>query len=145
MSTRRLLPILWAILFALPASAQYVATTTNGVPYPALTTSTPINLVAAAGTPNDRGRATIPIGFTFPYYDRTYTQITVTANGMAFLEPSTSVNLVADFSSNSVLPNVSEPNGVIAPFWDDLNGRNPGSLIQSQPLMGPPPAEPARR
>lgn len=125
------------VSLALPASAQYVATTTVGIPYPALSTATPINLVAVSGTANDRGRATIPIGFTFPYYDRTYTQITVTANGMAFLEPSSSANATADFSFNGTLPNVSEPNAVIAPFWDDLNGRNAGSAIASQPLAGP--------
>ncbi len=128
---------LLAIAIALPSSAQYVANTTNGVPYPALTTAAAINLVAISGTSNDRGRATIPIGFTFPYYDRTYTQITVTANGMAFFEPSSSANVGADFSFNSPIPNVSEPNALLAPFWDDLNGRNPGSLIQSQALSGP--------
>ena len=131
------LTALLAIAIALPASAQYVATTTNGVPYPALSTATPISLVAITGSSNDRGRATIPIGFTFPFYDRTYTQLTVTANGMAFLEPSSSANAGADFSFNTPLPNVSEPNAVLAPFWDDLNGRNPGSLIQSQALSGP--------
>jgi hypothetical protein len=136
MSSRRLVSLL-ATLCALPAVAQYQATTTNGVPYPALSAATPINLVALTGTANDRGRATIPIGFNFPYYDRTFSQITVTANGMAFLDPSTAVNAGADFSTNSLLPNVSEPNGVLAPFWDDLNGRNPGSLIQSQALTGP--------
>lgn len=135
MSPRSLLATL--ALVALPASAQYVATKTIGVPYPALSTATPIALVAVSGTANDKGRATIPIGFTFPFYDRTYTQLTVTANGMAFLEPSSSANANADFSFNGVLPNVSEPNAVIAPFWDDLNGRNAGSLIQSQPLTGP--------
>ena len=135
MSPRRI-PALLAILIAMPASAQYVATVSSGVPYPALSTAAPVNLVPITGTPNDRGRATIPIGFSFPYFNQTYTQITVTANGMAFLEPSSSANAGADFSSNSGLPNVAEPNAVLAPMWDDLNGRNPGSLIQYQALTG---------
>lgn len=124
---------------ALPvaAHAQYVATFNGNVPYPTLTNPQPIVLLAAAGTPNDRGRATVPIGFTFPYYNKTYTSLIVTANGMAFLEPSSGSNLQSDFFSNVAMPNVSEPNGVLAVVWDDLNGRNPNSAIQSQALSGP--------
>ena len=136
MSPRRILAVL-AILIAAPASAQYSATTTQGVPYPALSTGIPVNLIAITGTANDRGRATIPIGFSFPYYNATYTQITVTANGMAFFEPSSAANVGADFGNNAPIPNVAEPNAVLAPFWEDLNGRNPGSTIASQALTGP--------
>src|SRR4051812_12979173 len=105
MSPRRILAML-AILIAVPASAQYSATTTQGVPYPALSTGVPVNLIAITGTANDRGRATIPIGFSFPYYNATYTQITVTANGMAFFEPSSAANVGADFGNNAPIPNV---------------------------------------
>ncbi len=125
---------LLAFASALEARAQYVATTTANVPYPTLTNASPIVLIAAAGTPNDRGRATIPIGFNFPYYNQTDSQVTVTANGMAFLEPSSAANQTADFFGNVALPNVAEPNGVLAVVWDDLNGRNPNSAIRSQAL-----------
>ncbi len=135
-SSRRILAAL-ALVFAAPAAAQYVATPMGGVPYPALSSSTPVSLVAITGTANDRGRATIPIGFSFPFYDRAYTQLTVTANGMAFLEPSSAGNLGADFSSNVAMPNVGEPNAVLAPMWDDLNGRNPGSTVSYQAVTGP--------
>ena len=124
-------------LWASTAFAQtYVATTVDGVPYPALTTPLGVNLVAAAGTPNDRGRATIPIGFTFPFYDRQYTQVTVTANGVLFFQPSSAINQTSDFLSN-LLGSVAEPNGVLAPFWDDLDGNNPASALQTEALTGP--------
>lgn len=125
------------LLAAAPAAAQYVATTQAGVPYPALTSPTPIVLVAPASfPPSDRGRATFALGFTFPYYDRTYDSITVTANGLAFLEPSSGANSNNDFGGNLAIPNPSEPNAVLAPLWDDLIGNNPTSAIQKQAVTG---------
>ena len=132
-STRAALTIL---LVAFPASAQYVASEQLGIPYPALSSGSPVTLSAIAGDPVDRGRATIPLGFTFPYYGRSYTQLIVTANGVAFLEPSSQANQGADFSSNLPLPNTSEPNGTLAPFWDDLSGRNATSALRTQTLNG---------
>ncbi|MBL9038910.1 MAG: hypothetical protein JNG84_10370, partial [Archangium sp.] len=117
------------------ALAQYVAAPQAGVPYPSLTTSSPVTLVASTGEPNDRGRATVALGFNFPYYTRTYTQLIVSANGMAFFEPSADPN--ADFLSNVTLPTVTEPNAVLAPFWDDLNGNNPTSAVRQQAVSGP--------
>lgn len=118
------------------ARAQtYVATTVDGVPYPALTAATPVTFIASAGTPVDRGRAQLPLAFSFPFYDRQYSQLTVTANGVLFLEPSSALNLASDFPTN-VLGSVAEPNGVIAPFWDDLDGNNASSVVQTQPVTG---------
>jgi len=131
-------PLVVALLVAAgPSAAQYVASTQAGVPYPALTSATPITLVAPASfPPSDRGRATFALGFTFPYYDRTYTSITVTANGLAFLEPSSGASSNNDFGGNLAIPNPSEPNAVIAPLWDDLIGNNPTSAIQQQAVTG---------
>lgn len=124
-----------AATVALPASAQYVATTAQGVTYPALTNPQPIPLVAT-GTldPMDRGRFTLPIPFAFPYYGRSYTQVVVTANGLAAFE---TVNQTTDFLSNTIIPSGGDPNGVLAPLWDDLIGNNPTSAIQSQAVTGP--------
>jgi CARDB/Putative Ig domain len=125
-----------AVLAATSARAQtYVATTVDGVPYPALTAASPVTFIATAGTPEDRGRAQVPLGFTFPFYDRLYTQLTVTANGVVFFEPSSALNLASDFPTN-ILGSVAEPNGVIAPFWDDLEGNNPSSVVQTQNVTG---------
>lgn len=126
-----------ALLLAAPANAQYVASSSSGVPYPTLTAPVPITLTAASGTASDKGRATLGLGFTFPFYDKQYTSITVTANGVAFFEPSSAAFASADFSANSAVSTVSEPNAVLAPLWDDLDGRNPSSALQYQPLSGP--------
>lgn len=134
--TPRLMVLATLLLGAAQAKAQYVATETLGVPYPALTNGTPVSLSAVAGDPKDRGRATLPLGFTASFYGRSYTQITVSANGMAFLEPSSQVNQTTDFSSNLSMPNTAEPNATLAPFWDDLFGRNAASVVRSQAVSG---------
>jgi hypothetical protein len=126
-----------AVLCSAGASAQYVATSYEGVPYPALTAPTALSLQAPAQlSPFDRGRATIPLGFTFPYFNKTYTQVTVTANGILFFEPSSAQEATSDFFYNSPLPNVAEPNATLAPMWDDLDGNHPTSALRTQSVMG---------
>lgn len=134
MKTLRMLLLL---LLALPAWAQYVANPQAGVSYPALTNAVPIVLTApGSNDPKDKGRATVALGFDFPFYNRVYSQITVTSNGVLFLEPSTGPNTAADFPGNVAIPNGAEPNGVIAPLWDDLFGSNQTSALQRQPITG---------
>lgn len=137
MKSRHHLAALVAALSALPAFAQYVATAQAGVAYPALTTPSTVPLVApGTNDPMDKGRATISLGFQVPFYDKTYSSITVTANGVAFFEPSSAANSTADFSSNSLIPSGAEPNGVLAPFWDDLYGNNATSELRTQAVTG---------
>ncbi len=136
-----LLRLVFALGFLLPAGhawAQYVATPQPGVSYPALTSPTPLVLVAAGSNePKDRGRVNVPLGFSFSFFNRVYTQVTVTANGVLFFEPSSANNSTADFSANFPIPNGAEPNGVVAPLWDDLDGSlNPNAVVQSQALTG---------
>lgn len=127
------------LLVALPAGAwaQYTATPQAGVSYPALTNPVPVPL-AAPGTndPMDRGRVNVPIGFAFPFYNRVYSQLTLTANGLLFLEPSSAGNTSSDFGVNVAIPSGAEPNGLIAPLWDDLRGDNPTSALQTQAVTG---------
>lgn len=106
-----------AVMPVQSAWAQYVATPQAGVPYPALTNPSPVVLVAAGSNdPRDRGRATIQLGFDFTLYGRVYQALTVTANGLLFLEPSTGANLTSDFPGNVALPSGAEPNGIVAPL-----------------------------
>ncbi|MFT3707833.1 MAG: putative Ig domain-containing protein [Archangium sp.] len=132
--------VLLFALFVLPvqvARAQYVATPQAGVSYPSLTNPSPVVMTApGSNDPKDRGRATIPIGFNFSLYNRVYTQLTITANGVMFLEPSSAANTSSDFPGNVALPSGAEPNGLIAPFWDDLIGNNPTSVLQTQSVTG---------
>ncbi len=128
------------LLALLPAGAfaQYTATPQAGIPYPALTNPTPVPLVApGSNDPKDRGRINVPIGFSFPFYNRVYTEITVTANGLLFLEPSSAANTSSDFGVNVAIPNGGEPNGLIAPLWDDLFGDHQTSTVQTQAVTGP--------
>ncbi len=126
------------LLVASAVRAQYVATAQQGVSYPALTTATLVPLTApGTNDPRDRGRATVPLGFTFPFYGSTYSSLTVTANGLAFLEPSTGAATDNDFPSNVALPSGAEPNAVLAVLWDDLIGNNTTIALRSQSLSGP--------
>lgn len=116
------------------AAAQYVATTQAISGYPALTNPQAV-VLTAPNSVSDRGRADVALPFTFQFYNRRYTSITVTANGMAFFEQSTSPT--DDFPSNVAIPSTNEPNGVIAPFWDDLDGNNGTSALRQQVVTGP--------
>lgn len=120
------------------AWAQYQATPQAGVPYPALTNPIAVPLTAVGtNDPKDRGRATLPIGFDFPLYNKVYSQVTVTANGVLFFEPSSGANTTSDFPGNVALPNGAEPNAVLAPLWDDLIGNLSTSALQTQAVSGP--------
>jgi hypothetical protein len=54
------------------------------------------------------------IGFNFKYYENSYSQLYVTSNGLVSFDEG------AWSFSNLEIPNLSEPNNIIAPFWDDL-------------------------
>jgi len=78
--------------------------------------------ISAIGTPinwsgdTDDGTVTgIPIGFQFPFYGNFYTTINACTNGfMSFTSSSSDYNNVG-------MPNTSDPNNLLAPYWDDLN------------------------
>lgn len=57
-----------------------------------------------------------PIGFDFPFYENTYSQLRVSTNGYLTLDTSVSEQL----PRNLALPSDQKPNNIIAPFWDDL-------------------------
>ncbi len=116
------------------AAAQYVATTQTISGYPSLTNPQAITLTAPNSV-SDRGRATVALPFSFQFYNRQYSSLVVTANGLAFFEPSTSPT--EDFPSNVAVPATIEPNGVLAPFWDDLDGNNGTSAMRQQVVSGP--------
>ncbi|HET9251952.1 MAG TPA: choice-of-anchor D domain-containing protein, partial [Candidatus Eisenbacteria bacterium] len=91
-------------------------------------------LVPFSPEADDQNRGPFPIGFSFPFYNRSFSQFRVCTNGwMSFTNTSTSF-------ANQPLPNLapSSPENLIAPFWTDLvlapNGAvhyhsEPGRLI----------------
>ncbi|MDP6936757.1 MAG: C25 family cysteine peptidase [Candidatus Marinimicrobia bacterium] len=64
---------------------------------------------------NDTGDDPVDIGFDFPFYGESYSQVVVNPNGwIGFGEDNTAF-------SNTTLPSVSAPGPAIFGFWDDLN------------------------
>jgi hypothetical protein len=121
------------IAWAGESAAQYQAVAQAGIGYPALTNPQTVTLVAPNSV-SDRGRASLPLPFTFQFYSRQYTSVNVTANGVMFFEASTSPT--DDFPSNVAIPSTTEPNAVVAPFWDDLDGNNGTSAVRQQVVTG---------
>jgi subtilisin family serine protease len=72
-------------------------------------------LVGASG--GDDVFSTLSIGFPVTYFGQTYTFAYVSSNGFLALGS----NAGATAHLNGPLPSTAMPNGVIAPFWDDLN------------------------
>lgn len=78
-----------------------------------------------APTPGDEGVITgIPFGFDFEFFGTAFNNISITANGYLTFFSS----LVS--AGNKPFPSPQAPNGLIAPFWDDLNPeQNPDSAV----------------
>ena len=73
--------------------------------------------LAPPKTARDEGIAgPINIGFAFPYFTNSYTQLYVSPNGFVAFSP-----FQGDTSMNTSLPNVSSPLNSIAFLWQDLN------------------------
>ncbi|WP_337865971.1 T9SS type A sorting domain-containing protein, partial [Ignavibacterium sp.] len=81
-----------------------------------------VQVTSWTGTLDD-GYATIPLGMTFPFYGNNYTQAYLSTNG--FLSFTA---LTVSYFTNGTIPNAALPNNVIAPFWDDLDGRTQGTV-----------------
>jgi subtilisin family serine protease len=90
------------------------------------TTGTLVTNWIATGTwdPKDEGYGgPFPLGFSFKYYGQVQNQVYVSSNGfIMFTQPT------ANSITNAQIPNAAYPNGYIAPFWDDLDGRTQGTV-----------------
>ncbi len=65
---------------------------------------------------DDEFSTPISIGFDFPFFENTYSQLVVSTNGYLTFE-----NYLTEFYSyNTPFPADFAPNDIIAPFWDDL-------------------------
>lgn len=84
-----------------------------------------ISGTGTAETLSDDGEsAMINIGFDFPYFESTYSQFQIGANGVVSFISSTSVG-----TGNGALPNTAIPSQSLAPFWDDLNPAAGGEIL----------------
>jgi hypothetical protein len=93
-----------------------------------------ISTTGTSFTLGDDDTTIVPIGFTFDYYGVGYTDIEVSSNG--FL----SVNAAGDSGccTGDPMPDVGDPNGVIAGWWEDLDPAEPGAELYYE-TMGTSP------
>ena len=95
--------------------------------FPPITTDAPVTEfidISASGTrltlTDDAVSAPIPLGFTFDFFGRPQTQVSVSANGFltfADVPPPSSGCLCQPTD----LPDARTPNGLVAGLWKDLN------------------------
>ncbi len=89
-------------------------------------TGTQVTNWIATGTfaPRDEGYAgPLPIGFNFKFYGNPKTDAYISTNGLVMFGP-----VSQNIFTNAQIPNSAVPNEFIAPFWDDLDGRNQGTV-----------------
>jgi len=89
--------------------------------------------VIAGLTNQDDASVSIPIGFTFPFYNTSQTTIFVSSNGLLTFEAANAGFTNADLTTVPA-------QAAISPFWDDLHtsGGQPGSRVFFQVLGSGP-------
>jgi hypothetical protein len=75
-----------------------------------------------AGSGDDASLGPFDLGFDFPFYGNSYSTVRICTNGfLSFTDGATAY-------LNPRMPNGAAPNAVVAPFWDDLNPSNNGTI-----------------
>ncbi len=81
--------------------------------------------ISSVGTPlglADDGDAVVDLPWGFPFYGNTFSSVRVSSNGyLTFGTEGT------DYT-NDPIPDGTDPNALIAPFWDDLNPSSGGEV-----------------
>ncbi|PVX26073.1 MAG: hypothetical protein CW691_02590 [Candidatus Bathyarchaeum sp.] len=67
---------------------------------------------------NERTVEDVPIGFTFSYYGREYTELSIGLNGLIMFEPQVSW---FGYLENQPIMSDYDVNGFIAPYWDSIS------------------------
>ncbi len=75
---------------------------------------------------------TFSLGFSFPFYDNTYTTIGVSSNGYLTFGSD-----LIDYTEDAI-PNPTDPNDLIAPFWDDQEVQQANGDAVYYQLFGSP-------
>src|SRR6185295_17068745 len=75
---------------------------------------------------------TIPIGFSFKFFDAAFSNVTISSNGFLAFNAAG-----ATAFGNAPIPSTGSPNGIVAPFWDDLNPGVGGSVYSKLEGVAP--------
>ncbi|MFW5878708.1 MAG: putative Ig domain-containing protein, partial [Myxococcota bacterium] len=75
------------------------------------------------------GNTLVSLPFDFEFYGETYDQMTVSVNGVVGFEAFTESHY-----SNHSIPSSSNPNAIVALWWDDLDARGSGPDISTATL-----------
>ncbi len=67
------------------------------------------------------------LGFTFKFYGEEQTEIYVSSNGFLSFDL-----LTTNSFTNDGIPNTDTPNNLLAPVWDDLDGKTTGKVFYQQ-------------
>ncbi len=89
--------------------------------------TTGTELTFSNGNQDDGWSNSLALGFSFNFYGTNYTSVRFTSNGLISFDPLTS-----SFRTNKEIPEATTPNNFIAPFWDDLTGKNQGAYFYQQ-------------
>jgi len=89
------------------------------------TTGTQATFIASGSySANDEGYVgPLNLGFNFKYYGTVTSQIYIHSNGYITVGTQSTTAF-----SNTTIPNTSNPNSIIAPLWDDLDGGTTGKV-----------------
>jgi hypothetical protein len=74
-----------------------------------------ISTIGTEIAPGEDGYVNVSIGFSFPFYDNSYSSLFVCGNGMLSFGSGS-----GDYS-NDPIPSSNAPHNFIAPWWDDLS------------------------
>ncbi len=110
--------LLSSALLATAALAQLPPVSVTSVPYQGLAGGTAITFSST-----DEGFVVLPLQFQFPYFGKSYGTLFVHVNGFVAVQlPSgcTGTSGYCATYSGSKIPSSTSPNGMIAPFWDDM-------------------------
>jgi subtilisin family serine protease len=75
------------------------------------------------GNLDDGWTNAISIGFPFEFYGNQYNNLYLSTNGFLSFNA-----LSSSYITNASIPATGLPNNIIAPFWDDLDGRTQGTV-----------------
>ena len=82
-----------------------------------------IQVTAWQGNKDDGITESIPIGFNFDFYGNSFSALYISTNGFISFE-----EMLYAYAGNEPIPVAGQPNNIICPLWDDLDGRFQGTV-----------------